>query len=130
MVLLTAGDTSSPRRPRTKEEGDTMSVQPYEYRRTELVEPDWTRFPGWRDVTREQWESAQWQRVNCVKNAKQLRTVRGELVDERFYADLEPDQQRFATMSMLIPPQMINTMARGQVTTEAFYADPVRRYMI
>ena len=25
--------------------------QPYPYRRVELVEPDWTRFPGWRDVT-------------------------------------------------------------------------------
>ena len=66
--------------------------QPYEYRRRELVEPDWTRFPGWRDVTRDQWESAQWQRVNCVKNIKQLRAVLGDLVDERFYADLEADQ--------------------------------------
>ena len=25
--------------------------QPYPYQRVELVEPDWTRFPGWRDVT-------------------------------------------------------------------------------
>ena len=23
------------------------SGQPYPYRRVELVEPDWTRFPGW-----------------------------------------------------------------------------------
>ena len=59
---------------------------------------------------REQWESAQWQRVNCVKNIKQLRAVLGDLVDERFYADLAADQARFATMSMLVPPQMINTM--------------------
>ena len=28
-----------------------IAGQPYEYRRRELVEPDWTRFPGWRDVT-------------------------------------------------------------------------------
>ena len=27
--------------------------QPYPYRRPELVEPDWTRFPGWADVTAE-----------------------------------------------------------------------------
>ena len=47
--------------------------QPYPYRRVELVEPDWTRFPGWKDVTREQWESAQWQRAHCVKNLRQLR---------------------------------------------------------
>ena len=34
-------------------------------------------------------------------------------------------------MSMLVPPQMINTMVPYRaVTTEAFYADPIRRYMI
>jgi lysine 2,3-aminomutase len=107
-----------------------MGAQPYEYRRAELVEPDWTRFPGWREVTRAQWESAQWQRVHCVKNVKQLRAVMGDLIDEQFYADLEKDQREHATMSMLIPPQMINTMVRDEVTTEALYADPVRRYMI
>ena len=78
--------------------------QPYAYRRRELVEPDWTRFPGWADVTREQWESAQWQRSHCVKNLKQLRGLLGDLVDETFYADLERDQQERATMSMLVPP--------------------------
>jgi len=105
--------------------------QPHEYRRRELVEPDWTRLPGWRDVTREQWESAQWQRVNCVKNIKQLRGVLGDTVGEEFYADLEADQQRFATMSMLVPPQMLNTMVPDAVPdTASFYADPVRRYMI
>jgi len=110
--------------------------QPYEYRRRELVEPDWSRLPGWRDVTREQWESAQWQRVNCVKNIKQLRSVLGDLVDERFYADLSADQEQFATMSMLLPPQMVNTMVPFPTDTapgswtEAFYADPIRRYMI
>jgi lysine 2,3-aminomutase len=105
--------------------------QPHEYRRRELVEPDWTRLPGWRDVTRDQWESAQWQRVNCVKNIKQLRAVLGDTVGEEFYADLDADQQRFATMSMLLPPQMLNTMVPHQVPdTASFYADPVRRYMI
>jgi lysine 2,3-aminomutase len=107
--------------------------QPYIYRRTELTEPDWTRFPGWRDVTRAQWESAQWQRVNCVKNIKQLRNVLGTLVNETFYTDLEADQLTRATMSMLVPPQMINTMVRtfdGNDITEAFYADPIRHYMI
>jgi hypothetical protein len=32
--------------------------QPYVYRRTGLAEPDWTRFPGWAGVTRDEWESA------------------------------------------------------------------------
>ena len=40
----------------------------------------------------------------------------------RFYADLERDQAERATMSMLVPPQMMNTMAprRGR------RADPAR----
>ncbi|HEY4019412.1 MAG TPA: lysine 2,3-aminomutase [Pseudonocardiaceae bacterium] len=107
--------------------------QPYEYVRRELVEPDWRRFPGWRDVTEAQWRDAQWQRVHCVKNIKQLRSLMGDLLDERFYVDLAKDQEQLATMSMLVPPQMLNTMVptRDEVEfTEAFYADPIRRYMI
>jgi KamA family protein len=109
--------------------------QPYAYRRRDLVEPDWRRMPGWREVTSGEWESAQWQRAHCVKNLRQLRQVMGGLLDERFYADLERDQAERATMSMLLPPQMLNTMvpagaAGGRPYTEAFYADPVRRYML
>ncbi len=85
--------------------------QPYPYQRVELVEPDWTRFPGWKDVTAEEWASVQWQRAHCVKNLKQLRELMGDLLDEAFYADLEQDQAERATMSMLVPPQMMNTMA-------------------
>ena len=110
--------------------------QPYPYRRMEIVEPDWRRFPGWQDVTAEEWASVQWQRAHCIKNVKQLRALWGDLVDESFYADLERDQQERATMSMLVPPQMMNTMA-PRVTpngpgslTEAMYADPIRRYML
>jgi lysine 2,3-aminomutase len=112
------------------------TTQPYPYRRTELVEPDWTRFPGWRDVTREEWESVQWQRAHCVKNLRQLRELLGDLVGEELYDDLERDQRERATMSMLVPPQMMNTMGPDAEPhgpgslTEAFYADPVRHYMI
>ncbi|AUS81961.1 lysine 2,3-aminomutase [Actinoalloteichus sp. AHMU CJ021] len=103
--------------------------------RRELVEPDWRRFPGWRDVTAEQWRDAQWQRVNCVRNIRQLRRVVGDLLTERFYEDLDADHREMATMSMLLPPQMLNTMAREETTdpeafTDAFLADPVRRYML
>ncbi|MQW75177.1 lysine 2,3-aminomutase [Nocardioides sp. dk4132] len=110
--------------------------QPYAYRRAELVEPDWTRFPGWRGVTVEQWESVQWQRAHCVKNLRQLRELLGDLVDDVFYDDLARDQAERATMSMLVPPQMLNTMAPDALPagpgslTAAFYADPVRRYMV
>src|SRR5438876_7793634 len=112
---------------------DTSARQPYEYVRTELVEPDWRRCPGWAHVTEAQWRDAQWQRVHCVKNAKQLRAVLGDLLTERFYEDLAADQERLATMSMLLPPQMLNTMApdgSGGDLTDAFLADPIRRYML
>ena len=120
----------------------TNIEQPYVYRRRELVEPDWTRFPGWRDVTAAEWASAQWQRAHCVKNVGQLRELMGDLLTEELYADLERDQAERATMSMLVPPQMLNTMvsemswadgsmpAPGAAYTEAFLADPVRRYML
>ncbi|MBB6175118.1 lysine 2,3-aminomutase [Nocardiopsis mwathae] len=109
--------------------------QPYTYRRTPLVEPDWSRFPGWADVTEAQWRNAQWQRVNCVRNIKQLRTLMGNLLTDAFYTDLLADQRELSTMSMLLPPQMINTMvphARPAPAdfTDAFYADPIRRYML
>jgi len=70
-----------------------------------------------------------------VKNSRQLRNVMGDALEDRFYADLERDQRERATMSMLVPPQMVNTMAPGATPgsagfTDAFYADPVRRYMI
>ena len=107
---------------------DGTARQPYAYRRRPLEEPDWRRLPGWRDVTREEWESAQWQRAHCVKNIRQLRQVMGDRLDESFYADLERDQAERATMSMLLPPQMLNTMDSS--STAAFHADPVRRYML
>ncbi|HEX5495094.1 MAG TPA: lysine 2,3-aminomutase [Mycobacteriales bacterium] len=108
-----------------------MNDQPYQYGRRVLVEPDWRRLPGWRDVTAAQWRDPQWQRAHCVKSLRQLRTVFGGLLDESFYADAERDQAERATMSLLLPPQMVNTMVPGAVpTAEAMYADPVRRYML
>lgn len=115
--------------------------QPYRYRRRELVEPDWTRLPGFADVTLAQWADVQWQRAHCVKTVRQLHEVMGGLLTEDFYADLERDQRERATMSMLVPPQMLNTMvpcteagtpvpSPGAAYTHAFYADPVRRYML
>ncbi len=112
------------------------SEQPYSYSAVSLVEPDWTRFPGWAHVSAEDWASAQWQRAHCVKNVNQLRELMGDRLDERFYEDLSVDQAERATMSMLVPPQMMNTMvpttesAGAGSWTEAFYADPVRRYML
>jgi len=87
-----------------------MTRQPYRYVRTELLEPDWRRLPGFRDVTEAEWRDAQWQRAHCVKNLKQLRAVVGDRWPETFFADVEADMARFATMPMLLPPQMLNTI--------------------
>lgn len=109
--------------------------QPYTYVRKELSEPDWRRYPGWSTVAESEWRDAQWQRAHSIKNIGQLRAVTGDLLDDRFCADLAVDQQQCATMSMLLPPQMLNTMApdcgteRGTFTA-SFYADPIRRYML
>ena len=74
--------------------------------------------------SREEWESAQWQRAHTVKNLVEFKRVLGDLLTDELLADLERDQQERATMSMLIPPQMINTMDERDLR-----ADPVRRYM-
>jgi len=107
------------------------AAQPYAYRRRELVEPDWTRLPGYAGVSAAEWESAQWQRAHCVKNLAQLRAVYGDLLPASFYADLERDQAERATMPLLLPPQMVNTFVPDRVPdAEGMYADPVRRYML
>jgi len=99
--------------------------QPFTYPlQREFVEPDWTRLPGYRDVTDEQWGSAQWQRAHTVKNLKEFKAALGDHLDDELYADIERDQQERATMSMLLPPQMINTMREEDLRTDA-----VRRYM-
>ncbi|NEK56644.1 lysine 2,3-aminomutase [Geodermatophilus sabuli] len=108
-----------------------MLEQPYDYTARELVEPDWRRLPGFADVTADEWRSAQWQRAHCVKNLRQLRGVYGDTLDESFYADVQADQSGRATMSLLLPPQMLNTMVPDAVpTAAAMLADPVRRYML
>src|SRR6266540_2703303 len=100
--------------------------QPFTYPlRREWAEPDWTRLPGWREVTRAEWESAQWQRAHTVKNLRQLLAVFGELFPADLLASVQRDQAERATMSMLLPPQMLNTMNEHDL-----WHDPVRRYML
>jgi lysine 2,3-aminomutase len=67
-----------------------------------------------------------------VKSLKQLRDVLGDMAPDEFYDDLERDQQQHATMSMLLPPQMLNTILPTNATWPAssIKTDPVRRYML
>ena len=49
----------------------------------------------------------------------------GDLFPADLLASVERDQAERATMSMLLPPQMLNTMDERDL-----WADPVRRYML
>jgi lysine 2,3-aminomutase len=100
--------------------------QPFQYPLArDYAEPDWTRLPGYRGVTRAQWEDATWQRKNTVKNLGELKAALGEFLGEELLADIERDQRERATMSILITPQMINTMEE-----RGLREDPLRRYML
>ena len=52
--------------------------QPFRYPlERAFLEPDWTRLPGYRGVSRTDWESALWQRKNTVKNLAELKEALG-----------------------------------------------------
>jgi lysine 2,3-aminomutase len=102
------------------------SAQPYRYPlERPFEEPDWRRLPGYADVTGEQWANPKWQRQRSVKNLAELKRVFGDLLPSDLAASIERDQSERATMSMLVPPQMLNTMDSSDL-----WADPIRRYMI
>jgi len=86
-------------RPGHREAHAHAGDQPFTYPLTrEYVEPDWRRLPAYRDVTEEQWNSAQWQRAHTVKNLKEFKEALGEHLTDELYADIERDQQDRATM--------------------------------
>jgi lysine 2,3-aminomutase len=100
-------------------------AQPIQYPPArEFAEPDWNRLPGYKGVSQEDWESALWQRKHTVKNLKEFKAALGHLLPDNLLASIARDQEERATMSMLLPPQMINTMNVANL-----WEDPVRRYM-
>src|SRR5690349_22411147 len=104
-------ERTHPDRPGHREARARAASQTFRYPlEREFVEPEWRRLPGYRDVTTEQWESAQWQRAHTVKNLKELKATLGDCLDDGLAGDIQRDMFERATMSMLIPPQMINTM--------------------
>ena len=100
--------------------------QPFKYPLSrQFVEPDWTRIPGYKTVTTQEWETALWQRKHTVKNLKELKAALGSLLPEDLALSIERDQKERATMSILITPHMLNTM-----NTDDLWHDPLRRYML
>src|SRR5262249_674371 len=105
---------------------DVAAEQPLKYPQDRpFVEPDWNRLPGYRGITRAEWENAVWQRRHTVKNVKELKKVFGPLLPELLAESIERDQRDRATMSMRLPAQMINTMDERDL-----WADPLRKYML
>jgi lysine 2,3-aminomutase len=101
-------------------------AQPFKYPLSrQFVEPDWTRLPGFKGVSRQEWESAVWQRKHTVKNLRELKAVLGDLLPDSLAESIDRDQRERATMSLLITPHMLNTM-----NTDDLWSDPLRRYML
>ena len=100
--------------------------QPYRYESArDFSEPDWRRFPGYRDVTETEWNNAKWQRLHTVKDLAGLQRVFGDLLPADLVESIKRDQAERATMSMLVPPQMLNTMNERDL-----WRDPIRHYMV
>jgi lysine 2,3-aminomutase len=91
----------------------------------EPAEPDWTRLPGFRGVSRAEWEDATWQRRHTVKSLRELKDVLGAHLPDDLAESIALDQATRATMSILVPPHMLNTM-----NLSSLWEDPVRRYML
>jgi lysine 2,3-aminomutase len=99
--------------------------QPFRYPPArEFAEPDWNRIPGFRGVTAAEWEDATWQRKHTIKNLREFKAALGDLLPDSLAESIAKDHEQRATMSMLIPPHMINTM-----NVSNLWADPVRHYM-
>ncbi len=105
---------------------DTKFAQPYRYPLIRpFVEPDWKRIPAFKSVTETEWRSALWQRKHTVKNLRELKETLGSLIPENLLKSIARDQKERATMTILVPPQMLNTM-----NFDDLWKDPVRRYML
>jgi lysine 2,3-aminomutase len=110
----------------TNDNIDKKFSQPYRYPlQREFIEPDWRRIPAYKNVTADEWRNALWQRKHTVKNIKELKNTLGELLPDGLAEDIERDQRERATMSLLVPPQMLNTMDLSDLRN-----DPIRRYML
>jgi lysine 2,3-aminomutase len=100
------------------------NFQPYQYAfKSSFAMPDWTRLPGFKQVSKTLWEDARWQHAHSVKNVRQLKAVFQHLLSDELANAIERDQREVATMSLLIPPHMLNCMNEYALET-----DPIRRY--
>jgi lysine 2,3-aminomutase len=118
--------TPSPQASAPQRAALTAAQQPFVYPlQREFAEPDWNRIPGYKGVSKADWENAVWQRKHTVKNLKELKATLKDLLPDTLAASIESDQKSTATMSILITPHMLNTMNMSDL-----WNDPLRRYML
>ena len=125
-VSATQETVVAPGRPVSRHVRAHAGKQPYSYpTQRPFLEPDPRRLPGYSNVTDLEWRDAKWQRRHTVKSLAELQEVFGPLLPVELVESIARDQAERATMSMLIPPQMLNTMDENDL-----WVDPIRRYMI
>ena len=92
------------------------------------------------DVTAEQWRDAQWQRAHCVKNIRQLRELSWATCSRTGSTPTSSATRpsgprcrcwcRRRCSTRWCRPRTTAATPSAAAFTEAFYADPVRRYML
>lgn len=101
-------------------------AQPYAYSgAVQPITPDWRRLPGYHRVTASEWASVAWQRQHSVRTVADLRLVFGDHLPAALADAIAADQREYATMPLLVTPQILNTMDEAHL-----WEDPVRRYML
>ena len=101
-------------RPRHREAAAHAAPQPFAYPLpAEFVEPDWRRLPGFREVTAEQWESAQWQRAHCVKNLAELAGTLGPFLTDDLREDIARDQIEYPAEDAIIRETFERELAKN-----------------
>lgn len=101
------------------------SKQPYEYRRRQIDEPDWSRLPGYVRVSQADWRDAKWQRRKSVTSVRELSEVFGPFLPPDLAFSIDADQKQLATMGIRVTPHVLNTM-----NEHSLWDDPVRRYVL
>ena len=104
-------------------EADGKSVPPSTS--VELHDPDWRRLPGYREVSERDWRDSRWQLRHAVRDVAGLRAAFGHFISDRLLTAIDTDQRHFATMPLLVPPQILSVMDERNLEL-----DGVRRYML
>lgn len=91
-----------------------------DFRRDEF----WRGIPGYRQVSREEFQTHHFQQKHSITNVRQLRETLGGLAPDGFYADLE-DGMKHAPMALRVSPYLLSL-----IDWSAPLHDPIRTQFI